>query len=175
MRICSVFLLLLAQEVEPADFLVAGLIREQRDVLVAPGESRILETDPPPSSRSARSLATWSGKLCGEVSFSVFPLDSGAWSGIHYAPEGDPARGVEAVVFNRHERSITYDYKGPPPLRFFRIDTTPEGETVYRGVAVADRLLPRRRRQRRGSPPDQKLRRPRRRIRPEAPGRRDRA
>lgn len=69
-----------------------------------------------------------------EVTFSVFPLEPSDWSGIYYAPNGDPADEPQEIIFNQLERSISYEYKGPPPLRFFRIETNEEGLETYKIV-----------------------------------------
>lgn len=70
-----------------------------------------------------------------KLTFSVFPLDSGNWTGIFFAPKGEPSKEIKEVFFNRSERSITYEYKGPSPLVFFRTTQNEEGETLYQPVA----------------------------------------
>ena len=71
-----------------------------------------------------------------EISFSVFPLEPGNWEGIFFAPSGVPEEKITELRFNPHERSIKYQYKGPPPLRFFRKSTDPEGNDTFQTIAV---------------------------------------
>ncbi len=65
--------------------------------------------------------------------FTVFGLHPGNYEGIHYfAPDGDP----EELNFRKRQRSLTYSCEVElpvEPLRFFRIQSSPEGpifETV---------------------------------------------
>lgn len=74
-----------------------------------------------------------------EVTFSVFPMEPSDWDGVYYAPNGDPTGEVVEVGFNPHERSISYTYKGPPPIRFFRIEKDNEGNPVYK---IMGRITP---------------------------------
>jgi len=73
-----------------------------------------------------------------EVIFSVFPLENGNWEGIHFAPEGTPDKGIQEITFNRSERSIKYEYKGPLPLIFFRTEPDDNGNILYRPVGRLD-------------------------------------
>ena len=73
-----------------------------------------------------------------EVGFSVFPLDSGDWEGIYYAPNGDPGDGRVELHFNPNERSVTHEYKGHPVLRFFRMAQDEEGTPVPQTVGTVN-------------------------------------
>mgnify|MGYP003108671747 CR=1 FL=1 len=66
--------------------------------------------------------------------FSVFPLDRADWSGIFYAPKGDPQDKVEELRFNPHERTFGFSYNGPTPFRIYRKSLSPEGEEIYTTV-----------------------------------------
>jgi hypothetical protein len=71
-----------------------------------------------------------------DFSFSVFPLEGGDWSGIFFAPKGNPEKESVEVAFNPHQRSLTYEYNATTPLVFFRKSQNAEGETLFKPVAV---------------------------------------
>ncbi len=69
-----------------------------------------------------------------EIYFSVFPLASGNWQGIYFAPRGNPDDQKVELRFNPHERSVKYKYQGESPLVFFRTSTDSEGNIQYHVV-----------------------------------------
>lgn len=75
------------------------------------------------------------------IDFSVFPLEPANWTGILFAPNGDPEDGIEELRFNPHERTLGYSYRGSSPVRFFRRAKTPEGEEEFQVVGEMN-LLP---------------------------------
>ncbi|MEO0508415.1 MAG: hypothetical protein AAF065_00975 [Verrucomicrobiota bacterium] len=70
--------------------------------------------------------------------FSVFPLEPGNWTGILYAPNGDPEKGTKELLFNPHERTLGFSYNGPTPVVFFREMTNSEGVIEFQRVGTID-------------------------------------
>ncbi len=82
-------------------------------------------------------LVPFSGAEEADLHFSIFPLKRGDWTGIYYAPTGNPEKLVE-LHFNPQERSRDYPYQGPSPLRLYRKQNLADSSIHLRNVAQID-------------------------------------
>jgi len=72
------------------------------------------------------------------IQFRVYPVLNVDTDGILYAPAPDEEM-VELEFRGGARSAVTYEYKGPPILNFYRENgTDPSGEKIYRVVGIAE-------------------------------------